>query len=133
MSSAGENMPELERQRWLDRVQQHAHALQFAAAELKGDREIVLAAVAQDGRALKAAAAELKGDAQLLQVQSINPKLSATVLVAELRLHLAYTLHDRVGRESLLKSLPLELIERIGQHITIRVAVHGLICRPPLR
>ena len=51
MSSAGENMPELERQRWLDRVAQEGFALQYAAAELKGDREIVLAAVAHDGRA----------------------------------------------------------------------------------
>ena len=89
--------------------------------------------MAQHGGALLCAAAELKGDAQLLQVQSINPKLSATVLVAGLRLHLAYTLHDRVGRESLMKSLPLDLIEWIGQRITIRVAVHGLICRPTLR
>ena len=133
MSSAGENMPELERQRWLDRVAQHGYVLEYATAELKGDREIVLAAVAQNGDALRYAAVELKGDAQLLQVQSINPKLSATVLVAELRLHLAYILHDRVGRESLMKSLPLDLIERIGQRITIRVAVHGLIWRPTLR
>ena len=110
-------------------VAQDGDALRHAAAELKGDREIVLAAVAQDRFALNMATAELQGDAQLLLVHSINPKRSATVLVAELRLHLAYTLHDRVGHESLLKSLPLELIERIGQHITIRVAVHGLICR----
>ena len=37
-------------------------AVQFAAAELKGDREIVPAVVAQDGLALQYAATELKGD-----------------------------------------------------------------------
>ena len=130
MSSAGEAMPELERQRWLDRVAQNGPALQHAAAELKGDREIVLAAVAQDGRALQYAAAELKGDPALRKLQSINPQLSAFVLVVELRMHLAYACHERLGCESFLKSLPLEVIELIGKHISIRLAVHGLICRP---
>ena len=51
------------------------------------------------------------------------------VLVVELRLHLAYACHERVGRESLLKVLPLEVIELIGQHLTIGVALHGLIWR----
>jgi tetratricopeptide (TPR) repeat protein len=36
--------------------------LQHAAAERKGDREVVLAAVGQDGQALRYASAELKGD-----------------------------------------------------------------------
>ena len=91
MSTAGEAMPGLERQRWLDRVAasgialrlahgtqvqgereivlaavaQYGKALRSAAAELKGDREVVLAAVAQDGNALEYAAAELKGDCLL--------------------------------------------------------------------
>ena len=154
MSSTGENMPELERQRWLDRVAQDGNALRYAAAELKGDREIVraavaqngfalghaeaelqgdseivLAAVAQDGNALQYAAVELKGDLPLLKLRSINPQLSAVVLVAELRLHLGYACHERVGCQSILKSLPLEVIELIGQHLTIGVAVHGLIWR----
>ena len=43
-------------------VAQHGDALKHAAAELRGDREIVLAAVAQDGMALGYAAAELKDD-----------------------------------------------------------------------
>eukprot|EP01047_Picozoa_sp_COSAG01_P112753 COSAG01_NODE_41484_length_451_cov_0.411932_1_plen_66_part_00 len=54
--SAGEATPGLERQRWLDHVAQDGYALQYAAAELKGDREIVLAAVAQSGDALQYAA-----------------------------------------------------------------------------
>ena len=110
-------------------VAQDGHALQFAAAELKGDREIVLAAVAQSGRALQYAAAELKADSALRKLQSINPQISAVVLVVELRLHLAYACHERVGRESFLKSLPLEVIELIGDHLTIGLAVHGLIWR----
>ena len=43
----------------------------------------------------------------------------AAQLVAELRLHLAFACHDRVGCESFLKPLALEVIELIGQHITI--------------
>eukprot|EP01047_Picozoa_sp_COSAG01_P109623 COSAG01_NODE_38483_length_489_cov_0.633333_2_plen_83_part_00 len=66
MSSAGENMPELERQRWLDRVAQHGYVLEYATAELKGDREIVLAAVAQNGNALRYAAAELKANPDMI-------------------------------------------------------------------
>jgi hypothetical protein len=39
-------------------------AMQNATAELKGDREFVLAAVAQNGNALRCAAAELYGCAR---------------------------------------------------------------------
>jgi hypothetical protein len=52
MSSTGERMPGLEKQRWIERVAQNGRALRYAAAELKGDREIVLAAVAQNGSVL---------------------------------------------------------------------------------
>ena len=129
MSSTGEKMPELQRQRWLDHVAQNGYALQHAAAELQGDSEIVLAAVAQNGYALQYAAAALQGDPPLRKLRSINPQLSAVVLVVELRLHLGYACHERLGCQSLLKSLPLEVIELIGQHLTIGVAVHGLIWR----
>ena len=47
MSSTGERMPGLEKQRMLERVAQNGRALRYAAAELQGGREIVLAAVAQ--------------------------------------------------------------------------------------
>ena len=67
--------------------------------------------------------------APLRKLQRINPHLSVVVLVVELRLHLAYACHERVGRESFLKVLPLEVIELIGQHLTIGVALHGLIWR----
>jgi hypothetical protein len=110
-------------------VAQNGGALLWASAELQGDREIVLAAVAQNGHALQYAAAELKGDPPLRKLRSINPQLSAVVLVVELRLHLGYACHERLGCQSLLKSLPLEVIELIGQHLTIGVAVHGLIWR----
>ena len=43
MSSTGEPMPGLEKQRWLEKVSQDGYgALMCAAAELKGDRGIVL-------------------------------------------------------------------------------------------
>ena len=89
----------------------------------------MLATVAQNGYALEYAAAELKGEPPLREVQSIDLQLSVVVLVVELRLHLAYACHERVGRESFLKVLPLEVIELIGQHLTIGVALHGLIWR----
>uniref|UniRef100_A0A7S3Q6A0 DUF4116 domain-containing protein n=1 Tax=Chaetoceros debilis TaxID=122233 RepID=A0A7S3Q6A0_9STRA len=50
-------------------VTQDGYALQCAAEELKGDREVVLAAVThngQNGRALKYAAEELKGDREFM-------------------------------------------------------------------
>ena len=45
-------MPELKKERMLENVVQNGDALRHAAAELKGDREIVLAAVAQHCAAL---------------------------------------------------------------------------------
>jgi hypothetical protein len=41
-------------------------ALRHASAELKGDREVVLAAVAKSGEALYYASAELKGDREVV-------------------------------------------------------------------
>jgi hypothetical protein len=66
MSSTGEQMPWLEKQRVVERVEQSGMALQFAAAELKGDREIVLAAVSQNGYALQFAVAKLKRDREIV-------------------------------------------------------------------
>ena len=102
------------------------------AAELKGDREVVLAAVEQDGRALRHAVMELRNYALLLKMSSLNPQLCAVLIVAQLRLYLAYACHERVGSESLLRCLPLEVIELIGQQLTFRVALHGLVCRAAL-
>ena len=61
------------------------------------------------------------------QTALLNPRLSAALLVAQLRLYLAYACHGRVGRESLLGCLPSEVIELIGQHLTVRAALHGLV------
>ena len=106
-------MPGLEKQRMLERVAQHGgalqyaaelqgdreivlaavaqagNALQFAAAELKGDREIVLAAVAQNGHALEYAAAELKGDREIVLVAVAQDGFALQYAVAELRSHRA--------------------------------------------
>ena len=125
-------MPGLQKQQWVERVAQYGPFLQDAPARLKGDREVVLAAVAQNGGALECAAAELRNDAIVLKLRSLNPRLSAVLLVAQLRLYVAYSCHQRVGRESLLRCLPLEVIELIGQHMTVRVALHGLVCQPAL-
>eukprot|EP01044_Picomonas_judraskeda_P036358 COSAG03_NODE_16004_length_414_cov_1.063492_1_plen_74_part_01 len=65
-SCTGEQMLGLEKQRLIDRMAQYGMALQHAAADLKGDREIVLAAVAQNGGALQHAAADLKGDREIV-------------------------------------------------------------------
>jgi hypothetical protein len=43
-------------------VLQNGKSLQHVSQELRGDREVVLAAVAQDGRALQYASATLRGD-----------------------------------------------------------------------
>jgi hypothetical protein len=61
-----------------------------------------------------------------------NPQLCAVLIVAQLRLYLAYACHERVGSESLLGRLPLEVIELIGEQTTVLVALHGLVCRPAL-
>ena len=113
-------------------VTKHGTALVYAAAELQGDREVVLAAVAQNRIALENAAAELRADSVLLQMSSLNPRLSAFLLVAQLRLYLAYACHERVGGESLLRCLPLEVVELIGQQMTVHVVLYGLVCRPAL-
>ena len=109
-------------------------ALQYASWELRRDREVVLAAVAQYGPALRFAASELRTDPLLCKVRSLNPRLSAHLVVAQLRLCLAYACHERVGCESLW-CLLLEVIELVGHYITTRVVVHGValhsvICRP---
>ncbi|MBD97598.1 hypothetical protein CL648_02200, partial [bacterium] len=47
-------------------VRQDGYALEYASEELKGDREVVLEAVKQDGYALEHASAELKGDREVV-------------------------------------------------------------------
>ena len=83
--------------------------------------------MAQNGDALYYAATELQGDRVVQKLRSLNPRVSAILLVAQLRLHVAYTCQERVGRESLLRCLPLEVIELIGQHMTVPVALYGLV------
>ena len=53
------------REEFLRTVKLNPFALEYASAELKGDREIVMEAVKQNGRALEYASAELKGDEEL--------------------------------------------------------------------
>jgi len=50
----------------LEAVRIDGHAPQYAAAELKADRELVLKPVRQHGRALPHAAAELQADRELV-------------------------------------------------------------------
>jgi hypothetical protein len=72
---------------------------------------------------------ELRNDALLLKMSSLNPQLCAVLIVAQLRLYLAYACHERVGSESLFRCLPLEVIELIGKQMTVHVALHALVCR----
>jgi hypothetical protein len=111
-------------------VAQNGMALRSATTELQGYSQIVHAAVAQDARALQFATAELQSQSMLRQLQALNPCVSAPLLAAELRLRLAYTCHERIGGESIPHCLPPEVIELIGEHCTISVAVLGLVCRP---
>ena len=67
-------------------VSQHGGALYHAAAELRADREVVLTAVAQNGHALQYAAAELQADPALRTLSALNPRVSAPLLAASLRL-----------------------------------------------
>ena len=126
-------MPGLEKQRLLERVAQDGRALRYAAAELKADKEIVATAVAQYGRALMYAAAELKRDPALLQLQALNPQVSAPLLAAQLRLRLAYALtcKEWLDCNNAGTCLPLEVVELIAQHCTCSVVVLGLLRQPP--
>eukprot|EP00971_Amphidinium_carterae_P326564 6457434-Amphidinium_carterae.1 len=55
-----------EKEDWLRRVEGDAGELQDAPEELKGDQDVVLAAVARDGMALQWAAEELKADRDIV-------------------------------------------------------------------
>jgi hypothetical protein len=66
MSSLGEPMLGLEKQKLLRKVAKDGHALWYASKELQADREIVMAAVAQNGRALEYASQELQADHEIV-------------------------------------------------------------------
>ncbi len=68
-------------------VAQIGLALEFAAAELQGDHEIVLAAVAQDGLALEYAAAELQGDREIVLAAVAQIGLALEYAAAVLNRH----------------------------------------------
>ena len=122
MSSTGERMPGLEKQRWIERVAQNGRALRYAAAELKGDREIVLAAVAQDGLALEFAAAVLNRHRALQWISTTNIALHC----ANLRLALATCALSPPPSlcGGALSALPRDLIELIGTCILPDVAIY---------
>ena len=147
MSSTGEPMPGLEKQRIIDWMAQDGSALEHLEEELQGDREIVLAAVAQDGSALEYAAAELKGDREIVLAAvaqdgnalayaaaplNRHPALqwlcstNIALHCAKLRLALATcalpTPFSRSGNA--LSALPRDLIELIGMYILPDVAIH---------
>ena len=113
-------------------VAQDGAALRHAAAELQADKEIVATAVAQDGDALYYAAEELQRDPMLLQLQALNPRVSLPLLAAQLRLRLAYALtcKEWLDGNDAGTCLSLEVVELIGRHCTCTVAVLGLL-RPP--
>ena len=102
-------------------VAQDGRALPYAAAELKGDREIVLAAVAQNGRALGCAAAELRLSSALQWISTTNLALHC----AKLRLAMATcTLPTSLCRGGgTLSALPRDLTELIGTCITVDLLI----------
>ena len=105
----------LEKQRMLERVAQDGSALEYAAAELKGDREIVLAAVAQHGSALEHAVAELRSHRALGWIRTTNVALHC----AKLRLAFATCAISTplVSAGVSLSALPRDLMELIGKCI----------------
>ena len=105
----------LEKQLTMERVAQDGKALQYAAAELKGDREIVLAAVARTGSALKYAAAELRSHRALGWIRTTNVALHC----AKLRLALATCAISTplICAGVSLSALPRDLMELIGKCI----------------
>ena len=58
-------LPSLQFRALLPAVAQEGFALEYAAEELRGDREVVLTAVRQRGHALRFAAAELREDVDI--------------------------------------------------------------------
>ena len=48
-------------------VGQHGWALQFATEELRGDREVVMAAAAENGYVVQFAVEELRGDKEIME------------------------------------------------------------------
>jgi hypothetical protein len=66
-------------------VVQDGRALQYASAELQGDREVVLAAIGQNGMALEDASAELKGDREVVLAAVAQNGLALKHASAELR------------------------------------------------
>ena len=75
-----------------------------------------------------------KRDPALLQLQALNPQVSAPLLAAQLRLRLAYALtcQEWLDGNDAGTCLSLEVVELIGQHCTCTVAVLGLL-RPPTK
>ncbi|CAJ1402723.1 unnamed protein product [Effrenium voratum] len=63
--SAEDRLPAKEKQQWLDRVAKNGLELSYAPKELRGDRQVVRAAVAQDGAALEYASEEMPGGPSL--------------------------------------------------------------------
>ena len=140
-------MPGLDKQRMLERVAQDGGALMHAAAELQGDREIVLAAMGQTGLALEFVVAELKGDREIVLAAVAQNGRALMCAVAPLNRHPALqwicstniALHCAKLRLALatcalptplsrfgntLSALPRDLIELIGTCILPDVAIH---------
>lgn len=84
----------------------------------------------KDGRTALEIAKEYECCKQVVPILEV--RLSAILRVAQLRLYLAYACHERVGSDSLMWCLPPEVIELIGQQMTVHVVLHGLVCRPAL-
>ena len=63
-------------------VANKGEALRFAAEELKGDREVVMAAAANNGAAFRFAAEGLRGDRDVV-MQAVSQDSSAVIFVAK--------------------------------------------------
>jgi uncharacterized membrane protein YqjE len=126
MSSTGEPMPGLENQRTIGHMARNGWALRHAAAELQGDRVIVLAAVAQNGRALQFAAAELQGDREIVLAAVAQNgyalQFAAAELMGDREIVLAAVAQD--GRALQFAAAELRRHRALGWICTTNVALH---------
>mmetsp|Transcript_67279 Transcript_67279/g.125672 ORF Transcript_67279/g.125672 Transcript_67279/m.125672 type:complete len:194 (+) Transcript_67279:50-631(+) len=126
-----------QKQEWLQIVAKDAFELEKAPAELKSDRDVVLAAVAQKGMALQCAAEELKSDreialkavaqnGQALQHVAEGLKSDREVITAAVQQDAHYAL--MYAAESLLLDENFAVDARANNYIFKVTAISGRSC-----
>ena len=84
-------------------VAEHGYALEFASEDLRGDREVVMAAVANDGDALRFAAECLRGDREVVMTAICQDGVAVLRATKEMR-------GDEEVMQAALEASPTELV-----------------------